>query len=204
MNTMTKRDGFGRRRRWTSLLLGGLLVGLGSMAVSDGGGYDDEMVGTMPMSAGFIIGESGQDFQRDTAFYLYGPTSRVVRGIVGSVGNGAITVQEADGKNSLVLFHQTLAAELDATLFLDPEVEAGLASGPGIGPMAVALGTDERIVSVSSMAPLSRRALPIGAYYENGHLSQGVHLFTRTAAGERSHVVLDSIGGIVTLRQVAD
>ena len=133
-----------------------------------------------------------------------GTFHQVLRGIVGSVGNGAITVQEADGKNSLVLFHQTLAAELDATLFLDPEVEAGLASGPGIGPMAVALGTDERIVSVSSMAPLSRRALPIGAYYENGHLSQGVHLFTRTAAGERSHVVLDSIGGIVTLRQVAD
>ncbi|MDP6539790.1 MAG: hypothetical protein QF903_07100 [Planctomycetota bacterium] len=203
MTALTTRNGTGRHRRWTSLFLGGLLVGLGSMAVGNGG-YDDEMVGTMPMSAGFIIGEPGQDFQRDTAFYLYGPTSRVVRGIVGSAGNGAITVQDAGGKNSLVLFHQTLAAELDATLFLDPEVEAGLATGPGLGPVAVGLGTDERIVGVSALAPLSRRALPIGAYYENGHLSQGVHLFTRTAAGERSHVVLDAIGGVVSLRQVTD
>ncbi|MAF67344.1 MAG: hypothetical protein CMJ84_17020 [Planctomycetes bacterium] len=203
MTAWTKRNGIGRHRRWTSLLLGGLLVGLGSMAVGNGG-YDDEMVGTMPMTAGFIIGEPGQDFQRDTAFYIHGPTSRVLRGISGSLGEGVITVQDGDGKHSLVLFHGTLAADLDATLFLDPEVEAGLATGAGLGPVAVALGTDERIVSVSALAPLSRRALPIGAYYESGHLSDGVHLFTRTAAGERSHIVLDAIGGIVSLRQITD
>jgi len=190
----------------TSLASGALVVALTCLVATGDGGIDDEMVGTLPMMHdGPALDPSAAPKSTDfaPAFFLSGPLERIQRGVVDAGGCAPIVLSGDDPRLATVVFRGSVSLDLDASLFLDPAIRAGLAVGAEPGPVALALGYRERVVGLTHVAPHGRLALPLGLYERRGVLAEGIDLFTATEGGAYGRLRIREVPGVVMVRQVA-
>jgi len=205
------RRGLGTRpwqagRLVASLASAALVVGLTCVVATGDGGFDDEMVGTMPMinegpAVGPASGPKTSDFT--PAFFLSGPLDRIRRGILDAGGCAPLILRGRDPQLATVVFRGNVELDLDASLLQDPAIQAGIAVSVAPGPVALAIGYRERVVGITSMAPNSLFALPLGLYQRRGVLKEGIDLFTSTLGSAYGRFRIREVPGVVMVRQIA-
>ncbi len=175
------------------LFLGLLLAatGGGHGNSPSGGGFSDEMVGTLP-----AFGGDSDDHLRDlygSLFYLEGPWLLVAQLAFSASGDEAVFEQTADGELR-ALFPGDMRLDLRDIVFRDGELRAGLRLGAE-QQAQVALILEGRLVT-QSVHELRYLPLPMQRLLDSGAMrGVGLKILSRSLGGGRSLLTLSETPG---------
>lgn len=162
-----------------------------------GGGFSDEMVGTLPSLGGWLpVRESVCDVDSDVGFYLSGPVQRVAEAVQHAVGSGYLSYELLGSDQIRIDFHGDLSLELDPTL-LGGGISAGVRFGAESGSGLIALASAGRLAGPKPAHPGATVPLPLGPFRGAGVLHDGLEIqaFARVA-GRRLVRLVEFEGGL--------
>lgn len=173
-----------------------------------GGGFahDEEAVGTLPTR-----GKEEPAFEPPTApgFYIQGPRNEVYGALIGAYGDGIAIFELIENPEAgpgaepdlKITFEGMVTAQLDAAFLSNSQIEAGVATINPVGSTTAAAMTEDSLLMTAVLNSQGNAAMPLGAFAEAGYLGEGVHILTSNRILGRDQIDINSLGGIIEIRQ---
>lgn len=196
-------------------MAGALLIGLillplvGSTSVGDGlsrWAEDDEGGGSLPLTKWVAedIGSGKTVLGDRPSFFLQGATkAQLMNAIVHVEGDWyweRLHSREGALEQVRVIFCGEVNLALDASIFHQPGITAGLMVGSTFGDAHAAIVLQDRIVQKTTMPSESTFPVPFAALQDAG-LLDGVYFFSANVHGDRNLISVGTFPGLVEIHQ---
>lgn len=197
-------------------MAGALLIGLALLSLVGqtgvgqglaGWSVDQEGTGTLPStSSGPGDAGFGKTVLEDRpSFYLQGTSVEQLSSAIVSADGEQLWERsyDRDGQENgvRVIFHGDVHLSVDASLFQQPGVSAGLVVGWTMGDSYAAIVYQDRFVQQTTMPANSVFPVPFAAMQNAGILGDGLYFFSANVHGGRNLISVGTFPGLVEIDQ---